>query len=60
MGNYVKIFCLFTTKFWDNSEYIFIANQRKGTYPMWMPMGTDGEGPMLMTTVSGPEANRIE
>jgi monoamine oxidase len=60
MGNYVKIFCVFGTKFWDDSEYIFIANNRKGTYPMWMPMGDEGDGPMLMTVVAGPEANRVE
>jgi polyamine oxidase len=60
MGNYVKIYCVFPRKFWDNSEYIFIANERKGTYPMWMPMGNTNEGPMMMTVVAGPEANRVE
>lgn len=60
MGNYVKIFCEFEERFWGNEEYIFIANNRKGTYPMWMPMNKHGAPPCLMTVVSGAEADRIE
>lgn len=62
MGNYVKIFCTFSEKFWDDyNEYIFIANRRKGTYPMWMPMPDKvAHQPMMMTVVSGSEGNRVE
>ena len=60
MGNYVKIFCEFEERFWGGEEYIFIANDRKGTYPMWMPMNKPGASPCMMTVVSGAEADRIE
>ena len=33
MGNYVKVFCTFTQKFWRKHENIFIASQRKGAFP---------------------------
>ena len=58
MGNYVKIYCTFQTRWWDNHEYIFIASNNKGEYPQWMPI--HGGQPMLMAVVSGEKANELE
>jgi polyamine oxidase len=60
MANYVKIFCIFNTRWWDSSEYIFVANQRKGTYPMWKPIKSDCGQNLVFTVVTGDESRRVE
>lgn len=61
MANYVKIFMTFDKKWWtDKNEYIFIANQRKGTYPMWKPLKSSQGQNLIFTVVSGDESRRIE
>ena len=60
MANYVKIFMIFDTRWWGKHEYIFIANQRRGTYPQWKPIiSTTGQN-LIMCTVTGDESRRIE
>jgi polyamine oxidase len=42
MANWIKIFMIFDTKWWsDDNEYIFVANGRKGTYPIFKPIKSD-------------------
>ena len=61
MANYIKIFLIFDTKWWtDENEYIFIANERKGTYPIFKPLVSDCGQNLIMTYVSSDESRRIE
>ena len=56
MANYVKVFAQFSSKWWGHNEYIFMADEQKGKYPMWMPIN----GNTLMCAVAGEEADRVE
>lgn len=61
MANYVKIFMVFDFKWWTNDhEYIFIANQRKGTYPYWKPTRSECGQNLIFTVCSGDESRRVE
>ena len=60
MANYVKIFMIFDTKWWSGHEYIFIANQRKGTYPMWEPIKSECGQNLIFTVCTGDESRRVE
>ena len=64
MANYVKIFAKFKKPWWDRKahEYIYIASDRKGTYPQWKhihPGYVNGQF-MSFCVVTGNEARRIE
>jgi len=60
MANYVKIYMIFDKKWWGDREYIFIANERKGTYPQWKPLVSTTGKNLIMCTVTGDESRRIE
>lgn len=61
MANYVKIFCIFETKWWDDeNEYIFIASPTKGKYAMWKHVKSDCGQNLIFTVVTGDESRRIE
>lgn len=50
----------FENKFWpDDCAYFHIENERKGYYPKWKPL-KDSEKHILMCSVTGEEAKRVE
>ena len=54
---YCKVFVSFSHVFWDqNKDFIYIANTKKGYYPVWKNISQN----MIMCMVVAEEAIRIE
>jgi hypothetical protein len=54
------VFVKFEKKFWKNVRDIFIANDKKGYFPQWIPIYSDDFKPILMGITVGDEAKRLE
>ena len=57
MAGYTSIFLSFPSKFWDDTEWIMYASERKGYYPMFLNYQAEGlhpgKTPVLLVTVIG-------
>ncbi|XP_072037048.1 uncharacterized protein [Amphiura filiformis] len=64
MGSYTKIFLKWSTKFWDDEEWIVHVNERRGYYPTFLNLEANGLFPngtnILVAFVVGDESRRIE
>ncbi|KAI9091244.1 flavin-containing amine oxidoreductase-domain containing protein [Phlyctochytrium arcticum] len=67
MATYMKIFLNFPTQFWDDNEFTFYADNRRGYYPGWMNLNAKPyndyfpkDSNVFFVTVTDEEAFRIE
>ena len=56
MGVFCKIFIRFKHKFWGQKRHFFIASEKKGKYPYWIPIGDD----KVICVVTGDQAKKVE
>ncbi|XP_038045962.1 polyamine oxidase 7-like [Patiria miniata] len=64
MAAYTNIYVSFPSKFWDDSEWILYASERRGYFPLFLNYQADGlfpsGTPMMLVTVAGDESRRVE
>ncbi|XP_048240436.1 polyamine oxidase 7-like isoform X2 [Haliotis rufescens] len=64
--NYVSVYLKFpntSSRFWDNTEYILYADDRRGVFPVWQNLEVDGLFPpgtnILKMVTQGEDADRV-
>ncbi|XP_022094556.1 polyamine oxidase-like [Acanthaster planci] len=64
MAAYTNIYVSFPSKFWDDTEWILYASERRGYYPLFLNYQAEGlypsGTPMMLITVAGDESRRVE
>lgn len=65
-GIYTKIFLRYSTRFWDNADYVLFADsRRRGYYAVWQDLESHGKffpakANLLMVTVVQSDSQRVE
>ncbi|XP_067676378.1 uncharacterized protein [Haliotis asinina] len=66
LENYVSVYLKFpntSSRFWDNTEYILYADERRGVFPVWQNLEVDGLFPpgtnILKMVTQGEDADRV-
>ncbi|XP_046543801.1 polyamine oxidase 7-like [Haliotis rubra] len=66
LENYLSVYLKFpntSSRFWDNTEYILYADERRGVFPVWQNLEAEGLFPngtnILQMVTQGEDADRV-
>ncbi|XP_067686962.1 uncharacterized protein [Haliotis asinina] len=66
LENYLSVYLKFpntSSRFWDNTEYILYADDRRGVFPVWQNLEAEGLFPdgtnILQMVTQGEDADRV-